>query len=332
MFKNYLVTAFRNIVRHKLYSSINIAGLAVAVGLSSAAVPLRAGPNHAMASIPHSEADRWHFDKHQQVATISTRYAPIVYYASASPQHMLVLAFGYPWVEASDATILAYAQANVRNWASFAERNHVLIIAPVLGGSNFVDYRELSGRLVDPDTFVNAVADGPARRLMPGWDGKFCLHGHSAGAQFAARYVVAHPHRLECAILSAPSTYAMPTHAVAWPFGMAAPRNRDQHRAPDEESWGSAATSTPIRVIVGSLDTETRPIAPGQVGASRLERAKAWVLGMHALAARDGKPSRVTFIEVPDTAHDERKMAVAAQRLLERFYRGSPALDGQVSH
>ena len=29
MFKNYLVTAFRNIVRHKLYSFINIAGLAV---------------------------------------------------------------------------------------------------------------------------------------------------------------------------------------------------------------------------------------------------------------------------------------------------------------
>ena len=29
MFRNYLVTALRNIVRHKLYSVINIAGLAV---------------------------------------------------------------------------------------------------------------------------------------------------------------------------------------------------------------------------------------------------------------------------------------------------------------
>jgi putative ABC transport system permease protein len=29
MFRNYLVTALRNIVRHKLYSAINIAGLAV---------------------------------------------------------------------------------------------------------------------------------------------------------------------------------------------------------------------------------------------------------------------------------------------------------------
>src|SRR6185437_12996249 len=29
MFRNYLVTALRNIVRHKLYSAINITGLAV---------------------------------------------------------------------------------------------------------------------------------------------------------------------------------------------------------------------------------------------------------------------------------------------------------------
>ena len=29
MFRNYLVTALRNIVRHKLYSFINIAGLTV---------------------------------------------------------------------------------------------------------------------------------------------------------------------------------------------------------------------------------------------------------------------------------------------------------------
>ena len=29
MFKNYLVTALRNVVRHKLYSFINIAGLTV---------------------------------------------------------------------------------------------------------------------------------------------------------------------------------------------------------------------------------------------------------------------------------------------------------------
>src|SRR6185503_11428343 len=34
MFRNYLVTAFRNIARHKLYSFINVAGLAV--GLASA--------------------------------------------------------------------------------------------------------------------------------------------------------------------------------------------------------------------------------------------------------------------------------------------------------
>ena len=281
-------------------------------------------PQMTIALSPTAGASDVQFNNYQRVATIKTRYAPIVYYVPAHPRHVLVLAFGYPWDEASDATILSYAQANVRDWTAFAEREHVLVVAPVLGGSNFVDYRELSGRIIDPDSFVDAVIDGPTQHLMNRWNGKFCLHGHSAGAQFTARYVVAHPDRLECAILSAPSTYAMPTRAITWPFGMAASHTRGQHRAPSEASWQAAATSTRISVIVGSLDTETRPPAPGQIGASRFARAHAWVAGMHALAARHGGSSQVTFTEVRGSAHDERRMALAAMQILERFYHDSP--------
>ena len=48
----------------------------------------------------------------------------------------------------------------------------------------------------------------------------FSLHGHSAGAQFAARYLIAHPGRLDHVILSAPSAYPLPDPGVAWPNGM----------------------------------------------------------------------------------------------------------------
>ena len=33
MFRNYLIIALRNIIRHKLYSAINIAGLAVGLAV-----------------------------------------------------------------------------------------------------------------------------------------------------------------------------------------------------------------------------------------------------------------------------------------------------------
>lgn len=302
-----------------------IVSIAAVISPLHAIAPSERNARAAVGARSGAQTAAWRFVRNRQVATIRTRYAPVVYYAPARPRHVLVLAFGYPWDEASDATILSYAQANVRDWTAFAEQNHVLVVAPVLGGSDFADYRELTGRIIHPDTFVDAVIDGPVRRLMRGWDGKFCLHGHSAGGQFAARYAVAHPGRLECAILSAPSTYAMPTGAVAWPYGMAASHRRGQHPAPPRAAWIAAATSTPTRVIVGSLDTETRPAAAGQVGASRLARAHAWASGMRALAAGAGRVSQVRFEEVPGSAHEERKMAIAAMGMLERFYRGSAA-------
>ncbi|MFI4963798.1 MAG: hypothetical protein ACHP9T_00385 [Caulobacterales bacterium] len=278
--------------------------------------PANAARSQAVAAI----ASTWRFPQRDAVAVLQTPYAPVVYLVPRRPQHILVLAFGYPWDDVPDAKILAYAQANVRAWSRFAQQDHVMIVAPVLGGSNFLDFRTLSGRLIDPDTFVNALVDGPARRAMPDSDGKFCIHGHSAGAQFVARYVVANPNRIECAILSAPSTYAMPTLSLAWPFGMAPARDARGRSAPSERSWTAAATGAPIDVLVGSRDVETRPPAPGQTGASRLDRGRAWVKGMQALAAAHHQPSSVRFIEVPGVDHNEPRMAIAAQTLLRGIY------------
>ena len=42
MFRNYLTIALRNIIRHKLYSFINIAGLAVGLTMRDLRDPVRA--------------------------------------------------------------------------------------------------------------------------------------------------------------------------------------------------------------------------------------------------------------------------------------------------
>ena len=77
------------------------------------------------------------------------------------------------------------------------------------------------GRKADADEFVNAVVDEVAGEHVPDFAGRFSLHGHSAGAQFAARYLVAHPERLDAVVLSAPSAYPFPDPARPWPDGMA---------------------------------------------------------------------------------------------------------------
>jgi hypothetical protein len=98
-------------------------------------------------------------------------------------------------------------------------------------------------------------------------------------------------------ILSAPSTYPFPDPATPWPNGMGKagkasfaggppasgiPAGRDIPACPPRPAnWLAAATGVMVNVLVGSRDTEPRPAAPGQPGATRVERARTWVESMH---------------------------------------------------
>jgi hypothetical protein len=297
--------------------SFALASFALAIGTATAAE--MSAPEFAREDIAASA--NWRFAARDTIAILSTIYAPVAYYVPKDPKRALVLAFGYPWPDgtASDAKLLAYARANLTHWTNFADRNHVLLIAPMLGGSNFRDFRALSGRLLNPDKFPNALIDGPAANVIPELHYRFCLYGHSAGAQFVARYVIVHSERLECAVLSAPSTYPMPLSTVPWPFGEA-PTEGVARTGIEPKDWVSAATGPPIVVIIGSDDLEKRPQSPGQVGETRLSRGQAWVSSMQALARSHGRTSGVRLTEISGGTHDELSMATAARRILERFY------------
>ena len=307
----------------KLIATLYVAALSFlggqAIGHITAGSAKMSLATSAAANVSASEG--WRFVTRHSIAILSTEYAPVAYYVPDAPRHVLVLAFGYPWPDrtASNAKILSYARMNLVRWTQFADRTHILLIAPALGGTNFFDFRALGGRLIGADIFVNALLDGPANRVIPGLGGRFCLYGHSAGAQFAARYVIAHPERLQCTVLSAPSTYPMPSTSAPWPFGMA---HLDGGVLPGigPKNWIEAATDAPITVIIGSDDLERRPEAPGQVGETRLSRGRAWVESMQALATSHRRASEVSFTEIACVDHDESSMAKAARRVLERFY------------
>src|ERR1700683_543263 len=139
----------------------------------------------------------------------------------------------------------------------------------------------------------------------------FSLHGHSAGAQFAARYLVTHPHRLDEAILSAPSTFPMPDPGIPWPNGMAAAARSEF--GPRAAGWLEAAAEVRVTVLVGSRDTERRPPAPAQQGATRIERAVVWVESMCRHAESRDKAATIRFVAAEGLDHDEEAMGGAAQ-------------------
>jgi pimeloyl-ACP methyl ester carboxylesterase len=255
------------------------------------------------------------------------------FFVPANPGRVLVLAHGFPWVDGSrtDDELALYAAEAVERWASFAEAQRAIVIAPAFGGTDFGGYRALFGRVTDADVFVNALVDEAGSKHIAGFGGRFSLHGHSAGAQFAARYLVTHPGRLETAVLSAPGAYPWPEPALPWPDGMA-PVERDELSGaaagttytPRLQGWLDAAGNVPVTVLVGSRDTEVQQPEPGQQGATRIDRATAWVASMRRLAAENGRAPTIELVQADRLDHDEAAMAIPAQALLAERY-GSPA-------
>jgi pimeloyl-ACP methyl ester carboxylesterase len=269
--------------------------------------------------------EKWELSIRGEVAVLETEFGPVAYFVPRQPRSLVVLAHGYPWPDGwlFGPFLLAYARSAVRRWVSFAESSAAILIAPVLGAGEFAGYREMFGLHIDADEYVNQLVDGSAGPLIPQFDGRFALHGHSAGGQFAVRYLVTHALRLRRVVLSAPSTYPFPDSAVPWPNGMATAirdaqsgSRAGQPYSPDPGGWLRAASEVPVTVLVGSRDTQPRPPSPAQPGTTRLDRAKAWVLAMARVAESNGKSTTVRLMIEPGLDHDEAAIAVPAQRIL----------------
>jgi pimeloyl-ACP methyl ester carboxylesterase len=282
--------------------------------------------------LTREKSTAWQLSTRAQVAVLGTEFGPVVYFVPRDPRRVVVLAHGYPWPDGwlFGPLLLEYVRRAARRWVSFAQANAALILAPAMGAGDFAGYREMVGHRIDASDYVNTLVDRAAKPLIPDFDGRFALHGHSAGGQFAARYLVVHPARLTQAILSAASSYPFPDSSIAWPDGMApSVRGRSSGRragnlfAADPGGWLQAASQVPVTVLVGSRDTQPRPSSRTQPGRTRIDRAKAWVNAMKRLAESNGKTATVKLLIAPGLDHDEAAMASPAQRILSGEYAGS---------
>jgi pimeloyl-ACP methyl ester carboxylesterase len=271
--------------------------------------------------------------KRGRVRLESSRVATFI---AGTPARILVLAHGFPWPDGSktDDELARYAQESVERWTAFAAAHHAIVVAPTFGGRDFGGYRALFGRSIDADEFVNALVDEVGGKHIPRFSGRFSLHGHSAGGQFAARYLVTHPERLEAVVLSAPGAYPFPDPSLAWPNGMAAVVRDELSGSPEDgkasdqaagsvyrprpSGWLAAASEVPVNVLVGSRDTEPQWAEPGQPGSTRIERATAWVRSMREHAEASGRTPMIQFVQAQGLDHDEASMAVPAQEILAR--------------
>lgn len=129
------------------------------------------------------------------------------------------------------------------------------------------------------------------------------LFGFSAGAQFAHRYAMAHPHRVARAVVAGAGWYTFPDQQQRFPYGIrSVPSLAGVTFNPEE------FLRVPITVLIGTLDTSTENMrntarTVAQQGATRLERARNWVAAMRAAATSLGVEPQLTLIEVPGIGH-----------------------------
>jgi pimeloyl-ACP methyl ester carboxylesterase len=130
------------------------------------------------------------------------------------------------------------------------------------------------------------------------------LVGFSGGAQFAHRYVMAHPHRVASLVAIAAGWYTLPESDLRYPLGLQTRRSlRGCSLNPER------FLRVPTTVIVGDRDTGSQNLRRSAQldalqGKTRVARARNWVARMRLAAERYRIPAQIRYLEVPGVGHD----------------------------
>lgn len=247
------------------------------------------------------------------------QYVPM---SARAPWQVVLLVHGSPF---SDPSGKADARFLLDQWRRTAEVYGTVLVAPAFDNRNFGSqtgpgggYRALLGRTIDADAFVDEIL-ADYRTILPSYDGRIFLYGFSAGGQFAARYCILHPDRVNRAVIAAAGTYPWPDATVAWPNGMAptvlstdwGDGRRNREVAVSERDFVTAGQLR-IAVVVGENDTAAIAGVIGNIGATRFQRGRNWVDAMNAHTAANRRAGRITFVPVPNAGHSNAPLNAAS--------------------
>ncbi|HEV7956599.1 MAG: hypothetical protein JWL94_1806 [Microbacteriaceae bacterium] len=159
---------------------------------------------------------------------------------------------------------------------------------------------------------------------------EFSICGFSGGAQFAHRYALFSPARINRLVVAAAGYYTYLDPSRPYPYGLGVGA-----RLGDVRAEVDGFLRLPMHVLVGELDVEREAhlrVDPGldrTQGNHRLARALRWVDHVEEVAADRGIRSQVSFDLLPGTAHSF-SSAVHRGDLVTRvvsFVRSTPADD-----
>ena len=192
----------------------------------------------------------------------------------------------------------------VRLLSDQAEKYGVVLVAPHFAAQQHPDFQRLgrAGRGERADLTLQGIVE-EASWLTGASSARVYLVGHSGGAQFVHRYVMAHAQRVAGAAVCSAGWYTLPDHTRRFPHGIRmTSRLRDVRFDPEE------FLRVPISVIVGEKDTSSQDLRrsarlDAEQGRTRVERARNWVAAMQQAARSYGIEPSLSLRIVPGAGH-----------------------------
>lgn len=208
------------------------------------------------------------------------------------------------------------------NWLELAEQHGLIVVAPFLDRERFPTRLYQQGGVIgEPDRtkwlyqtierlYDHLVATKRAEA------GGYILFGHSAGAQFVHRMVLALPEaRYRLAVIGNAGFYTLPTDAgpaggFPFPYSL--------EGTPITEAERAKALQRPMLVMLGDQDIDPNHYQLNNTkgaraqGPHRFARGQFFFAAAEAEAKRLGVPFGWKKIVVPGVDHDNTRMAAAA--------------------
>ena len=191
-----------------------------------------------------------------------------------------------------------------RVFSDLCEATGAVMVAPVFTAERHADYQRLgrAGRGVRADLALERCVAEVAS-LTSADASRIHLFGYSGGAQFAHRYLMAHPHRVARAAIASAGWYTFPDAQERFPYGIRRHRSLPGVNFDPQEFLRVPATVLVGQADVGTANVRSTERCNAQQGVNRLERARNWTVAMRTAAQAYGYEPCVSCIEVPEVDH-----------------------------
>ncbi|MDQ0220174.1 hypothetical protein ELQ35_11150 [Peribacillus cavernae] len=191
------------------------------------------------------------------------------------------------------------ADEHVNFYVPYAKKMGFIVVSPLLDESTYPDYQTLEQG--SDKKLISIIDDAKAQTGSK--VSKINLSGSSGGAQFAHRFMMRYPEKVERLAVSAAGWYTFPD----------ANRNYWQGLKYSSEVGTmnpAEFLKVPSFVTVGELDNENEPTynddrdITEQQGAGRYERGKNWIKAMQTESKKYGYNTPYQFVGLPGVGHD----------------------------